>query len=389
MWEKDLMETVKLGLLIKKTKVARCGEHSYPVLSITKQDGIIMQSEKFKKRIASADTSDYKIIPRGKLVQGIHIDEGNFGIQDIVDNGIVSPAYGVWDVNDGLVIPKYLEMVLRSPKSIEFYRSKLTGTVNRRGHMSDADFLSMDVPLPDKDTQSKILEIMKQTTSVLCSRQQQLSKLDELVKARFVEMFGDILINSMGWTEAEIGVHCFVTKLAGFEYTQYIQYENFGEVVMVKAQNIKNGKLNDKDLSYISAEVSELLPRSQLMPGDVVMTYVGANIGDVAVIDNKYKYHLAPNVAKIRPDSSVYNSVFLMKLLMYMKLYIVKNSADTAKAALGMSRIRKLKAIVPPLSLQNDFATFVECVDQQKQNVQQSLEKLELLKKALMQEYFG
>lgn len=64
------METVKLGLLIKKTKVARCGEHSYPVLSITKQDGIIMQSEKFKKRIASADTSDYKIIPRGKLVQG-------------------------------------------------------------------------------------------------------------------------------------------------------------------------------------------------------------------------------------------------------------------------------------------------------------------------------
>jgi type I restriction enzyme S subunit len=383
------METVKLGLLIKKTKVARCGEHSYPVLSITKQDGIIMQSEKFKKRIASADTSDYKIIPRGKLVQGIHIDEGNFGIQDIVDNGIVSPAYGVWDVNDGLVVPKYLEMVLRSPKSIEFYRSKLTGTVSRRGHMSDTDFLSMDVPLPDKDTQSKILEIMKQTTSVLCSRQQQLSKLDELVKARFVEMFGDILINSMGWTEAEIGVHCFVTKLAGFEYTQYIQYENFGEVVMVKAQNIKNGKLNDKDLSYISAEVSELLPRSQLMPGDVVMTYVGANIGDVAVIDNKYKYHLAPNVAKIRPDSSVYNSVFLMKLLMYMKLYIVKNSADTAKAALGMSRIRKLKAIVPPLSLQNDFATFVECVDQQKQNVQQSLEKLELLKKALMQEYFG
>ena len=383
------METVKLGLLIKKTKVARCGEHSYPVLSITKQDGIIMQSEKFKKRIASADTSDYKIIPRGKLVQGIHIDEGNFGIQDIVDNGIVSPAYGVWDVNDGLVVPKYLEMVLRSPKSIEFYRSKLTGTVSRRGHMSDTDFLSMDVPLPDKDTQSKILEIMKQTTSVLCSRQQQLSKLDELVKARFVEMFGDILINSMGWTEAEIGVHCFVTKLAGFEYTQYIQYENFGEVVMVKAQNIKNGKLNDKDLSYISAEVSELLPRSQLMPGDVVMTYVGAYIGDVAVIDNKYKYHLAPNVAKIRPDSSVYNSVFLMKLLMYMKLYIVKNSADTAKAALGMSRIRKLKAIVPPLSLQNDFATFVECVDQQKQNVQQSLEKLELLKKALMQEYFG
>lgn len=256
-------------------------------------------------------------------------------------------------------------------------------------HLTKPVFDALPFYLPSYEEQCNIANKLKYVRSIIEQRQEQLTKLDELVKARFVEMFGDILINSMGWTEAEIGVHCFVTKLAGFEYTQYIQYENFGEVVMVKAQNIKNGKLNDKDLSYISAEVSELLPRSQLMPGDVVMTYVGANIGDVAVIDNKYKYHLAPNVAKIRPDSSVYNSVFLMKLLMYMKLYIVKNSADTAKAALGMSRIRKLKAIVPPLSLQNDFATFVECVDQQKQNVQQSLEKLELLKKALMQEYFG
>lgn len=244
-------------------------------------------------------------------------------------------------------------------------------------------------PLPEMSHQKAIAVKFEKLDQLISLRKQQLAKLDELVKARFVEMFGEILINSMGWVEAEIGAHCFVTKLAGFEYTQYIHYENSGEVVMVKAQNIKNGKLNDKDLSYISAEVSELLPRSQLMPGDIVMTYVGANIGDVAVIDNKYKYHLAPNVAKIRPDLSVYNSVFLMKLLMYMNPYIVKNSADTAKAALGMNRIRKLKAIVPPLSLQNEFAAFVERVDQQKQTVQQSLEKLELMKKALMQEYFG
>ena len=248
---------------------------------------------------------------------------------------------------------------------------------------------NIEIPLPEVNQQKEIAEKFKKLEQLISLRKQQLDKMNELVKARFVEMFGEILINSMGWVETEIGAHCFVTKLAGFEYTQYIHYENSGEVVMVKAQNIKNGKLNDKDLSYISAEVSELLPRSQLMPGDIVMTYVGANIGDVAVIDNKYKYHLAPNVAKIRPDLSVYNSVFLMKLLMYMNPYIVKNSADTAKAALGMSRIRKLKAIVPPLSLQNQFAAFVERVDQQKQTVQQSLEKLELMEKALMQEYFG
>lgn len=135
---------------------------------------------------------------------------------------------------------------------------------------------------------------------------------------------------------------------------------------MVKAQNVKNGKLNRKELSFVSNEVSDSLPRSQLAPGDVVMTYVGANIGDVAIIDNEYKYHLAPNVAKIRPDSERYNSIYFMYMLMLLNAYIVKNSADTAKAALGMERIRKLNVFVPPMELQNQFADFVTSIDKSK-----------------------
>ena len=275
------METVKLGLLIKKTKVARCGEHSYPVLSITKQDGIIMQSEKFKKRIASADTSDYKIIPRGKLVQGIHIDEENFGIQDIVDNGIVSPAYGVWNVNDGLVIPKYLEMVLRSPKSIEFYRSKLTGTVNRRGHMSDADFLSMDIPLPDRDTQSKILKTMKQTTSVLYSRQQQLAKLDELIKARFVEMFGDknypyeSLINLvLDGTSLSYGI-----VQPGNDGT--------GDMGVLRPVDIVDGKLTMSSIKYIDRSIGEGFKKTEL-GGDELLITVRGTTGITALTDDRF-----------------------------------------------------------------------------------------------------
>ena len=149
---------------------------------------------------------------------------------------------------------------------------------------------------------------------------------------------------------------------------------------------------NDKLIGYIdsvSNEVSDALPRSQLLPGDVVMTYVGANIGDVALIDDKYKYHLAPNVAKIRVDDKVYNSVYFMYMLMFLNSYIVKNSADTAKAALGMERIRKLKVFIPTYDLQNQFATFVHQVNKSKFEVQKSLEKTQLLYDSLMQEYFG
>lgn len=211
---------------------------------------------------------------------------------------------------------------------------------------------SIEIPLPPINEQRKIAAVLDKVSDLIAKRRQQLDKLDELVKSRFVEMFGDPIINSMHWTEELIGDSCFVTKLAGFEYTQYIHYGDSGDVVMVKAQNVKNGKLNRKDLSYISNEVSNSLPRSQLAAGDVVMTYVGANIGDVAVIDDEYKYHLAPNVAKIRPDAEKYNSVYFMYMLMFLNSYVVGNSADTAKAALGMERIRKLKIFTPPIGLQ-------------------------------------
>ena len=255
-------------------------------------------------------------------------------------------------------------------------------------HIYFKDYQKELFPLPSLDEQRKIAAVLDKISGLIAKRRQQLDKLDELVKSRFVEMFGDPIINSMHWMEELIGDSCFVTKLAGFEYTQYIHYGDSGDVVMVKAQNVKNGKLNRKDLSYISNEVSNSLPRSQLAAGDVVMTYVGANIGDVAVIDDEYKYHLAPNVAKIRPDAEKYNSVYFMYMLMFLNSYVVGNSADTAKAALGMERIRKLKIFTPPIGLQEQFAAFVAQVDKSKFAIQKSLQKLKMLKSALMQEYF-
>jgi type I restriction enzyme S subunit len=379
------METVKLGLLIKKTKVARCGEHSYPVLSITKQDGIIMQSEKFKKRIASADTSDYKIIPRGKLVQGIHIDEGNFGIQDIVDNGIVSPAYGVWDVNDGLVIPKYLEMVLRSPKSIEFYRSKLTGTVNRRGHMSDADFLSMDIPLPDRDTQSKILKTMKQTTSVLYSRQQQLAKLDELIKARFVEMFGDknyhyeSLINLiLDGTSLSYGI-----VQPGNDGT--------GDMGVLRPVDIVDGKLTMSSIKYIDRSIGEGFKKTEL-DGDELLITVRGTTGITALTDGRFAgMNVTRGIAVIRYNRKKINPLYLNAYFNTdeSQRYIQEHTRGATLQQINLSDLRIQRIMLPPLSLQNQFAAFVAEVDKSKVEVQKALDQTQLLFDSLMQQYFG
>ena len=383
------METVKLGLLIKKTKVARCGKHSYPVLSITKQNGIIMQSEKFKKRIASADTSDYKIIPRGKLVQGIHIDEGNFGIQDIVDNGIVSPAYGVWDVNDGLVIPKYLEMVLRSPKSIEFYRSKLTGTVNRRGHMSDTDFLSMDIPLPDRDTQSEILKTMKQTTSILCFRQQQLAKLDELIKARFAELFGSIYNNIFGFDVMTLQDVCEQIK-DGTHQTPMYTDDTINGYKFLSSKDVTTGKIDWNHLKYIPGELhTELYKKISPKKGDILLAKNGTT-GIAAIVDRDEVFDIYVSLALLRP----------LQLVTSEYLCAAVNSAETKQQFdsslkgigvpnLHLGEIKKTKIIVPPIELQNQFTHFTNCVNKSKAVVQKSLDETQVLFDSLMQKYFG
>lgn len=288
-------------------------------------------------------------------------------------------------VNKNSCIQKYLWYALSN--KVEELNSKGTGSTFKA--INKKILAETEIPLTSLDEQRKIAAVLDKVSDLIAKRRQQLDKLDELVQARFVEMFGDPIINNMSWPKALIGDNCFVTKLAGFEYTQYIHYEDSGDVVMVKAQNVKKGKLNDKDISFISNEVSDSLPRSQLAPGDVVMTYVGANIGDVALIDEKHKYHLAPNVAKIRPNSKVYDSTYFMYMLMFLNSYIMENSADTAKAALGMERIRKLVVCIPPIDLQRYFSDFVKKIDKSKSVVQKSLEQLETLKKALMQEYFG
>lgn len=256
-------------------------------------------------------------------------------------------------------------------------------------HIYFRDYKNEQFNLSSFDEQKNIVESLRRIEHIISMRQQQLSALDDLIKARFVEMFGDPNIEQIGRKVVTIGENCFVTKLAGFEYTNYIHYQDNGDVVMVKAQNVKNGKLNRKDLSYISNEVSDSLPRSQLKPGDIVMTYVGANIGDVAIIDSLYKYHLAPNVAKIHADKELYNSVFLAHLLMMKTAYILSHSADTAKAALSMERIRKLNVFIPSIELQNKFAEFVEEVDKSKVVVQKALDEAQTLFDSLMQEYFG
>ena len=249
---------------------------------------------------------------------------------------------------------------------------------------------TLSIEIPNISEQNKIAQTLYKVEQLVNFRKQQLAKLDELVKARFVEMFGDLVVgNKIQTSKKKIGEIASVTKLAGFEFTKYIQYKEHGDIIMLRGLNCKQGKLILDDVKWIDRETSDLLPRSKLYYGDILMTYAGT-IGDVAMVDENDKYHLAPNVAKISINNKkAYNPFFLMYLFLYSNDYIMRFASQVAQASINMEKIRNFEYYFPDVTFQNQFASFVERVDQQKQTVQQSLEKLELMKKALMQEYFG
>ena len=246
------------------------------------------------------------------------------------------------------------------------------------------------IPLFSMETQEKISKELDQISHLISLRKQQLSKLDELVKSRFIEMFGNLVVGDKICTNKHrIGEIANVTKLAGFEFTKYIQYKEQGDIIMLRGLNCKKGHLVLDDIKWIDKETSDLLPRSKLYYGDILMTYAGT-IGDVAMVDADDKYHLAPNVAKITlTDKMAYNPVFLIHLFMYTNDYIMTFASVVAQASINMEKIRNFEYYFPSVEQQNAFATFVEQVDKSKFEIERSLEKLETLKKALMQKYFG
>ena len=184
-------EKVKLGDLISKAKVERCGDRFFPVYSMTMHDGIVEQSGRFKKAVASKDTSSYKVVKKNQLVVGFPIDEGVIYVQNHERAGIMSPAYNVWDFDSSRIAPAYLELALHSPQSMAYYAEKLRGTTARRRSLTADGLRALPIVLPSIERQGAVVEVLKGIKGQIADARKTANELDHLVKSRFIEMFGD------------------------------------------------------------------------------------------------------------------------------------------------------------------------------------------------------
>lgn len=247
----------------------------------------------------------------------------------------------------------------------------------------------LDIKLPELEHQMQIVKVLDKASKLIFLRRQQLAKLDELVKARFVEMFGEPSSNPMGWLQTTVGAECYYIKDGPHKSLTDVGMENGYPFISVR--NIVNGYIDFSTAKYISeADYKNAIKKCCPEKGDILYSK-GGTTGIAKLVDIDIKFANWVHLAVLKFNHNEFNGSFFEKMLNCD--YCYKQSQMLTKGIanrdLVLSAMAQIKIYKPPILLQNQFAAFVERVDQQKQTVQQSLEKLELMKKALMQEYFG
>ena len=331
--------------------------------------------------------------------------DGKYNLAQEVDNGDLlfswsgtpGTSFGafLWNRGKGVlnqhifkVIPKvevdktYLMYALNG--NISTIISKAHGGVGLQ-HITKKELDEIEIQMVSISRQKKIVEILEKISLLIFLRKQQLAKLDEVVKARFVEMFG----------ESEYPCNSLISLIiegAGLSYG-IVQPgdDGTGDMGVLRPVDFADGKIKTDSIKYIDRSLGDGFKKTELNGNELLITVRGTT-GITALTDSRFKgMNVTRGIAVIRYDKKKVDPIYLNEYIKMEKSqqYIKEHTRGATLQQINLSELRNLEIVIPPLPLQRVFATFVERVDQQKQTVQQSLEKLELMKKALMQEYFG
>ena len=373
--------------LISEYSVRNKKSEDIPVYSVTNDRGFC--TGYFSKEVASKDKSTYKIVPRGYFAYNpSRINVGSVDWQNCEDRVIVSPLYVVFSISEQLD-QQYFLHYLKSDIMLNYIKEYATGSVRDNLKLSDLGKLSVNLrPL---DEQRKIAAVLDKVSEFIAKRRQQLDKLDLLEKARFVEIFCNPIENA-NWEF--VNMADISTDMRTGPFGSALRHNEFVEtgIFVLGIDNAVENRFTYNRMRYITEEKYEQLKRYTVRPGDVIITIMGT-VGRSAVIpDNIPKAINTKHLACLTINRSKAQPMFVC-CAFQMHPEIRQQLTGQAKGAimdgLNLTIIKKLSFKLPPLEIQNEFVKFFGATEKTKTIIEESLMKLETIKKALMQEYFG
>ena len=375
---------VRLGDYIKEYSVRNKAGEDIPVYSVTNTQGFCR--DYFGKEVASKDKSTYKIVPKGYFAYNpSRINVGSVDWQRNEDRVIVSPLYNVFSVANELN-QQYLYYYLKSDITLHHIKSIATGSV--RDNLKFDMLSEFKINLPNVNKQISIVNILDKIGMLICKQQIEIEKLDDLIKSRFVELFGDPIMNPKGWEVVTIG-----------DITTEVRYGTSkpavegGKYPYLRMNNLTiDGHLDLTELKYIDIPDDEI-EKCVVRKGDILFNRTNSIelVGKTAVFDFPDDMVIAGYIIRVRLNTKMLPEV----LSQYMNLEAIKDIfRSMAKGAVNQANInaqelQSIRVYVPDIELQKQFVEMKEQIDKSKVAVQKSLDETQLLFDSLMQKYFG
>ena len=249
----------------------------------------------------------------------------------------------------------------------------------------------VNIPLPDADKQQEIVDTLDKISELIALRKAQLAKLDQLVKSRFIELFGDTKTNECQWNT--LPLHKVLESGSSVSYGIVQTGDDIeGGVPVFRPIDIAGGKIPQREqLKRTANDISNQYSRTLLKGYELLITVRGS-VGETFRVTSEFAgCNVGRNIVPLRFDTEIVDYSFMQHFFAQegTKRVLESMTKGIALQGLNMSEFREIDVIIPAMSLQQQFAAFVEQTDKSKLAIQQSLDKLETLKKSLMQKYFG
>ena len=349
------------------------------IADLTKSDKYIENTKEYISDKA-VEESGISLIPANTVIMSFKLSIGKTAIttEPMYSNEAIMSFRDKHLVD---LLPDYIYYLLSGKKWEKDTNKAVMGKTLNKATLSN-----VIVNIDNINKQKEIVSRLDELNSIIANRKKELQKLDELIKARFVEMFGDMILNPNGWNVFRLGDLCDVRD-GTHDSPKYYQRG----YPLVTSKNVTNGQIDFSDCNLICEEdYKKINKRSKVDLGDIIMPMIGT-VGNPVIVDINAEFAIK-NVAliKFKKESLVLNS-FIRVLLEsdYFDRAVIDTVRGGTQKFISLGDIRNLKICLPPIEKQKYFSLFVQQVDKSKFVVQQALDKAQLLFDSLMQKYFG
>ena len=336
----------------------------------------------------------YDNLRSGKFQEGdiLYCLRGSLGKKAIVSNdvnGAIASSLVIIRPDKEKVDGEYLMFALDSPEIKEQLVKANNGS--SQPNLSASSVREYQVELPNISVQKEVVEKLIKVRNIIDCRRKELQLLDSLIKARFVEMFGNPVINEKRWRQKSLGE--ITTKIGSGATPKGGKgaYQEEG-ITLIRSMNVHNGLFEYKELAHISDEQATKLDNVVIEENDVLLNITGASVARSCVVPSKIlPARVNQHVCIIRCKKCI-NPEFLNKLLIddnYQDLLWSIAGAGATREAITKQQVENLQIIMPPIELQIEFMRFCNQVNKSKFAVQKTLEQTQTLFDSLMQKYFG